>query len=121
MPVDSLFTPAQIGPLRLANRTAVAPMTRTSATPDGYAGLRVLLLGLRLGVLGLQREVRTHEHRRRFGVEPGETTRRRERGREEGSGALVHRGTLRPAYRPGAPLPGGIVRAGPNQSGHDAA
>ena len=37
MPVAALFTPVAIGPLPLANRTAVAPMTRTSATGEGLA------------------------------------------------------------------------------------
>ena len=37
MPVAALFTPVAIGPLRLANRVAVAPMTRTSATDEGLA------------------------------------------------------------------------------------
>ncbi|MGE8678372.1 MAG: NADH:flavin oxidoreductase, partial [Achromobacter marplatensis] len=33
-----LFTPLRVGrELRLANRLAVAPMTRVSATPDGHA------------------------------------------------------------------------------------
>lgn len=34
---DPLFTPLRLGTLSLANRTAVAPMTRVSATPDGCA------------------------------------------------------------------------------------
>ena len=37
MPTAALFAPIAIGPLRLANRTAVAPMTRTSATAEGLA------------------------------------------------------------------------------------
>ena len=37
MSIDSLFTPVAIGELRLANRLAVSPMTRTSAMPDGCA------------------------------------------------------------------------------------
>ena len=37
MPVAALFTPVAVGPLRLANRAAVAPMTRTSATDEGLA------------------------------------------------------------------------------------
>lgn len=36
-----LFTPTAIGSLQLANRTAVAPMTRTSATADGLATPRM--------------------------------------------------------------------------------
>lgn len=37
----TLFTPIAIGPLSLANRVVVAPMTRTSATPDGLATSRM--------------------------------------------------------------------------------
>jgi len=37
----TLFTPMAIGALSLANRIVVAPMTRTSATPDGLATLRM--------------------------------------------------------------------------------
>lgn len=37
----TLFTPTAIGPLPLTNRVGVAPMTRTSATPDGLATLRM--------------------------------------------------------------------------------
>lgn len=36
-----LFQPVSLGPLRLANRLAVAPMTRVSATADGLATARM--------------------------------------------------------------------------------
>lgn len=39
--ISRLFTPVALGSLELANRTAVAPMTRTSATPDGLATARM--------------------------------------------------------------------------------
>lgn len=39
--VSLLFTPVDLGGLQLPNRTAVAPMTRTSATSDGLATPRM--------------------------------------------------------------------------------
>ena len=41
MKASSLFEPVELGPLRLANRLAVAPMTRVSATADGRATPRM--------------------------------------------------------------------------------
>lgn len=40
--IAQLFTPVALGTLELANRTAVAPMTRTSATADGLATPRMV-------------------------------------------------------------------------------
>ncbi|WP_431266406.1 NADH:flavin oxidoreductase [Roseateles chitinivorans] len=41
MTVSSLFSPAALGPLQIANRMAVAPMTRVSALADGRATPRM--------------------------------------------------------------------------------
>lgn len=41
MEAATLFDPVALGPLRLANRLAVAPMTRVSATADGLATARM--------------------------------------------------------------------------------
>lgn len=41
MKASNLFDPVDLGPLRLANRMAVAPMTRVSATADGQATPRM--------------------------------------------------------------------------------
>lgn len=38
----TLFSPVAIGPLSLANRVVVAPMTRTSATPEGHVTPRMV-------------------------------------------------------------------------------
>ncbi len=37
-----VLTPFQFGPLSLANRAVVAPMTRVSATPDGVPTSRMV-------------------------------------------------------------------------------
>lgn len=39
--MSALFSPVNLGPLQLANRLAVAPMTRVSATADGLATRRM--------------------------------------------------------------------------------
>lgn len=41
MAASTLFTPVALGPLSVANRLAVAPMTRVSATADGLATARM--------------------------------------------------------------------------------
>ena len=42
MNISNLFAPVVLGPLSLANRLAVAPMTRVSATADGHATARMV-------------------------------------------------------------------------------